>query len=184
MTNNIKTKHMVTIALMTAVMCVTSPFSIPLPFTPVPISLTNLVIYISSCILGCKRGTISLLLYLLIGAIGLPVFSGFSGGFTRIAGPTGGYLLGFIFCAVFTGIFVEKFENNMYMYSVGMIIGTIICYGLGTAWLAFQLKLGFVQALFMGVIPYLIVDGCKIAISTMLGYILRSRLKSLALINI
>lgn len=181
--NSIKTKDMVTIALITSVMCIAAPFSIPLPFTPVPISLTNLVIYISCCILGTKKGTISFLLYLLIGLIGLPVFSGFSGGMTKLAGPTGGYLIGFIFCAVFTGIFVEKFENKVYMYPVGMIIGTIICYAFGTSWLAFQMKLGFIQALFMGVIPYLIVDGIKIAISSVLGYTLRSRMKIMNLIS-
>ncbi|MBS2904577.1 biotin transporter BioY, partial [Klebsiella pneumoniae] len=63
------------------------------------------------------------------------------------------------------------------------IIGTIICYAFGTAWLAFQLKLGFVEAMFMGVIPYLIGDGLKIAVSTVLGYTLRSRLASMNLIN-
>ena len=183
MIKNIKTKDMIAISLMTSVLCVIAPFSIPLPFTPVPISLTNLAIYISSCILGSKKGTISVLLYLLIGAFGLPVFSGFSGGFTKLAGPTGGYLIGFIVCAIFTGIFVEKFEDNIYMYPVGMIIGTIACYGLGTVWLAFQLKIGYSQALLIGVIPYIIGDGLKIIGSTILGYILRSRLKSLILIN-
>ncbi|QUF82812.1 biotin transporter BioY [Clostridium butyricum] len=181
--NNMKTKNMVTIALMTAITCIVAPFTIPLPFTPVPISLANLVIYISCCVLGCKKGTISFLLYLLLGAIGLPVFGGFSAGLSVVAGPTGGYLIGFIFCAIFTGIFVEKFEDKMYMYPVGMIIGTIICYAFGTAWLAFQLKLGFVEAMFMGVIPYLIGDGLKIALSTVLGYTLRSRLASMNLIN-
>lgn len=181
--NDIKTKNIVIIAMMTAVMCIISPFSIPLPFTPIPISLANLIVYISCCILGSKKGMVSVLLYILIGAVGLPVFSGFSGGLSKLAGPTGGYLIGFIFCAVFTGIFVEKFEDKIYMYSVGMIIGTIICYGFGTAWLAFQMKLSFVQALFMGVIPYLLGDTLKIIASTVLGYTLRIRLKSLNLIS-
>ncbi|WP_294400859.1 biotin transporter BioY [uncultured Clostridium sp.] len=180
---SLTTKNMAIIALMTAVTCIVAPFSIPLPFTPVPISLTNLVIYISCCVLGAKNGTISFLLYLLIGLIGLPVFSGFTGGLTKLAGPTGGYLIGFIFCALFTGIFVEKFEDKIYMYPVGMIIGTIICYGFGTAWLAFQMNLRFVQALFMGVIPYLIGDTLKIIVSSLLGYTLRNRLKSLSLIT-
>lgn len=181
--NDIKTKNMIIIAMITAIMCIISPFSIPLPFTPIPISLANLIIYIACCILGSKKGLVSVLLYILIGSVGLPVFSGFSGGLSKLAGPTGGYLIGFIFCAVFTGIFVEKFEDKIYMYSVGMIIGTIICYGFGTAWLAFQMKLSFVQALFMGVIPYLLGDGLKIVVSTALGYTLRIRLKSLNLIG-
>ena len=182
--NNLSTRNTVIIALMTAVTCIAAPFSIPLPFTPVPISLTNFVIYISCCILGTKKGVMSFLLYLLIGLIGLPVFSGFSGGLTKLAGPTGGYLIGFIFCALFTGIFIERFEDKIYMYPIGMIIGTIICYGFGTAWLAFQLNLGFVQALLMGVIPYLFGDALKIILASGLGYTLRIKLKSMDLISV
>ncbi|MDO5518126.1 MAG: biotin transporter BioY [Clostridium sp.] len=181
--NNIKTRNLTTIALMTALMCIAGPISVPLPFTPVPISLTNLVIYIACCILGCRKGTISLILYLIIGAIGLPVFSGFSGGLSKLAGPTGGYLIGFIFCALMTGLFVEKFEDKIYMYPVGMILGAIVCYAFGTGWLAIQMNLTFVQALFMGVIPYLLGDGIKIAVSTVLGFTVRNKLKALSLLG-
>ena len=81
-------------ALMTAVTCILAPLSIPIG--PVPISLTNLAIYISLYLLGWKRGTISYLIYLLIGLVGIPVFSGFTGGPAKLAGPTGGYIIGFI----------------------------------------------------------------------------------------
>lgn len=181
--NNMKTKDMIIIALMTSIICMVAPFVVLLPFTPVPFTLSNLIIYILCCVLGSKKGTISVILYLLLGMIGLPVFSGFSAGLPFIVGPTGGYLIGFIFCAVFTGIFVEKFEGKLYMYSIGMITGTIVCYTFGTIWLAYQLKLGFVEAIFMGVIPYLIGDGLKISVATILGYTLRSRLISMNLIN-
>lgn len=181
--NNIKTKNLTTIAFMTALMCIAGPISIPLPFTPVPISLTNLVIYIACCILGCKKGTISLIIYLLIGAIGLPVFSGFSGGLSKLAGPTGGYLIGFLFCTILTGLFVEKFEDKIYMYPVGMILGTIICYAFGTGWLAMQMHLSFMQSLFMGVIPYLLGDGIKIGVSAVLGFTVRNKLKALSLLE-
>lgn len=181
--NNIKTKDLTTIAVMTALMCIAGPISVPLPFTPIPISLTNLVIYLACCVLGCKKGTISFIIYLFIGAIGLPVFSGFSGGLSKLAGPTGGYLIGFIFCAVMTGLFVERFEEHIYMYPIGMVLGTIVCYAFGTAWLAMQMHLGFYQALLMGVIPYLLGDGIKIAVSTLLGYTLRNKLKVLNLIE-
>lgn len=181
--NNLTTKNLTTIALMTALMCIAGPIVVPLPFTPVPISLTNLVIYIACCILGCKKGTISLVIYLIIGSIGLPVFGGFSGGLSKLAGPTGGYLIGFIFCSLLTGLFVDKFEDKIYMYSVGMILGTIVCYGFGTGWLAMQLNLSLIQALFMGVIPYLLGDAIKIVVSTLLGFSIRSKLKSLSLIE-
>ena len=88
------TYAMVTTAFMAAVTCILAPLSIPIG--PVPISLTNLAIYLSLYLLNWKRGTISYCLYLLIGLAGLPVFSGFSGGIGKLAGPTGGYIIGFI----------------------------------------------------------------------------------------
>ena len=83
----IKTKQMVLIALMTAVTCVLGPLSIPLPFSPVPISLTNFAIFLAIFVLGMKNGTISFIIYLLLGAVGVPVFSSFRGGLQVLAGP-------------------------------------------------------------------------------------------------
>ena len=88
-----KTYEITMTALMAAVTCILAPLSIPIG--PVPISFTNLAIYLSLYLLGWKRGTISYLIYLLIGLIGLPVFSGFTGGVGKLAGPTGGYIIGF-----------------------------------------------------------------------------------------
>ena len=90
------TFQMALIAVMAAITCILGPLSIPIPISPVPISLTNLAIYLTVCLLGWKFGTISYLIYLLIGIAGLPVFSGFSSGFAKLLGPPGGYLIGFI----------------------------------------------------------------------------------------
>lgn len=103
------TKQMTLIALMTALTCILGPLSIPLPFSPVPISFTNLVLYFSVFVLGTKFSTISYIVYLLIGLVGLPVFSGFSGGPAKVAGPTGGYLVGFVFLTVIAGFFCGAF---------------------------------------------------------------------------
>ena len=85
----IKTATLALIGLMAAITCIMGPFSIPLPFNLVPISLTNLVIYFTMYILGMKKGTISYCIYLLIGLVGLPVFSAFTGGPGKLLGPTG-----------------------------------------------------------------------------------------------
>ena len=98
------------IAVMTAVTCVLAPLSIPIG--PVPISLTNLVIYFSLFILGTKKGTISYLIYLLIGLVGIPVFSSFTSGPGKLFGPTGGYLIGFIPLALIAGFFIDHFRNK------------------------------------------------------------------------
>lgn len=120
-------------------------------------------------ILGMKLSVASYVLYLLLGTVGLPVFSGFTGGVGKLLGPTGGYLIGFIFLAAIAGFFVEKFPAKIYMHVVGMIIGMAICYIFGTAWLAGQLGMSFVAALGIGVIPYLPGDTAKIIIAIIAG---------------
>lgn len=177
--NNLKIKDMTYIALVAAVMCVIAPITIPLPFTPIPISMATFVVYITTIIIGKKRAVISILIYLLIGAVGVPVFSGYSGGVQKIASPTGGYLIGYIFCAFVIGWFVEKFENKMYMYAVGVAVGTLTCYTVGTVWLSYQAQLTFTEALIMGVIPYIPLDVLKMIIAVAVGYPLKKQMKAL-----
>lgn len=164
---------------MTAITCILGPLSIAIPISPVPISFTNLAIYFTVILLGWKKGTISCLVYLFIGFIGLPVFSGFTGGPAKLLGPTGGYLLGFILMALITGYFVEKYKDKIYMYFLGMIIGTAITYALGTGWLAYQADLTFKAALFAGVIPYIPGDIAKIVIAAINGPIIKRRLEKI-----
>ena len=123
----IKTKQMVLIALMTAVTCVLGPLSIPLPFSPVPISLTNFAIFLAIFVLGMKNGTISFVIYLLLGAVGVPVFSSFRGGLQVLAGPTGGYLIGFIFLALIMGFALDHFDGGLGAQKTGGIIGMAVC---------------------------------------------------------
>ena len=165
----IKTKQMVLIALMTSVTCVLGPLSIPLPFSPVPISLTNFAIFLAIFVLGMKSGTISFIIYLLLGAVGVPVFSSFRGGFQVLAGPTGGYLIGFIFLALIMGFALDHFDRKLVPTIIGMIIGMAVCYAFGTVWLAKLLSLSFKEGLMMGVIPYLPGDAAKIIIAAIVG---------------
>ena len=165
----IRTKQMVLIALMTAVTCVLGPLSIPLPFSPVPISLTNFAIFLAIFVLGMKSGTISFIIYLLLGAIGVPVFSSFRGGLQVLTGPTGGYLIGFIFLALIMGFALDHFDRKLVPTIIGMIIGMAVCYAFGTVWLAKLLSLSFKEGLMMGVIPYLAGDAAKIIIAAIVG---------------
>ena len=163
------TFQMTLIAVMAAITCILGPLSIPIPISPVPISLTNLAIYLTVCLLGWKFGTISYLIYLLIGIAGLPVFSGFSSGFA--------YLIGFIPMAIICGFAFEKFSNHG-MQIVGLAIGTIVAYIFGTAWLAIEAHLTFYQALLAGVIPYIPGDLVKIILVVLAGPIVKKRLQS------
>lgn len=176
-----QTKDLTMIGLMAALTCILGPLSVSLPFTPVPISFTNLAIYFTVMVIGWKKGTISYLIYLLLGAVGLPVFSAFSGGIAKLAGPTGGYLIGFIFLALISGFFVEKSHGNPMMCVIGMILGTAVTYLFGTVWLCQQMHLTFVQGLYAGVIPYLPGDAVKIAAGVVVGSTVRKSVQKMAM---
>lgn len=167
------TKQMTLTGVMTAVTCILGPFAIPIPFSPVPISFTNLAIYFTVYVLGTKLGTVSYLIYLLLGFAGLPVFSGFTGGVAKLAGPTGGYMVGFIFMALIAGYFIEKFPGKVALHVMGMILGTLVCYLFGTVWLSGQLGVSFAAGLGVGVIPYLPGDAAKIILAATAGPKLR-----------
>lgn len=171
------TKNLTLTALMTALICILGPLSIPLPFSPIPISLTNLAIYFTIYILGMRRSVLSYALYLLIGFIGIPVFSSFTGGPGRLLGPTGGYLIGFLLMIVICGFFINKWHNRIWLCLVGMVLGTAACYLFGTLWLTYQADITFGAALAAGVLPFLLGDFIKIVIALLAGPMLRKRLK-------
>ena len=169
-----RTRNLTLIGLMTAILCILGPFSIPIPVSPVPLSLTNFAVYITVYTLGMKSGTVSVLVYLCLGTAGLPVFSSFSGGLGKLAGPTGGYLIGFIFLALIQGFLMKAFPGKNTAAVIGMILGMAVCYLFGTAWLAIQMGLTFPAALSIGVLPYLPGDGVKIIIAAIAGPKLRT----------
>jgi biotin transport system substrate-specific component len=173
---NTKVKQMAIIGLMTAIVCVLAPFSLNISISPVPISLGSMAVYFAVTVLGMKRGTVSVVLYILLGLVGLPVFSNFSGGAGKLFGPTGGYIIGYIFLALIFGFFVEHWKNNLGLNIAGAVLGTLVLYLFGTVWLAYQLSLGFVAALWAGVIPYIPGDIVKLIIAMAIGMQLRKRL--------
>ncbi len=169
------TYKMVAAALMAALTCILGPMSLAIPISPVPISLTNLVIYLSVYLLGMKLGTVSYLVYLLLGLVGLPVFSGFTGGAGKLLGPTGGYLIGFIFMALLCGWSIQ-YGRKWFIIFGGMVLGTAVAYLFGTIWLAWQAGMSFTAALAAGVLPFIPGDLTKIIIAMVLGPIVRKRL--------
>lgn len=177
--NHFSSRQLVQIALMSSILCILAPFSIPLPFSPVPITFTNLILYLFIFILGWRSTILSYFLYLLLGLVGLPVFSGFVGGPIKLVGPTGGYLIGFFFLILISGLFIEKSSENKILSIIGLILGTLVCYLLGTMWLSWHLSISFLQGFSIGVIPYLVGDGVKIIIAVILGPILKKRLVGL-----
>lgn len=162
---NLKTADFVTIALVAAIMCILAPASIPLGFTLIPITLGTFAVLMAGIILGRTRGTICVLIYILLGAVGLPIFSGYTGGIQKILGPTGGYLWGYLFLVWITGFFVEHFKGKWYMCAIGSVLGVAFCYFFGTIWMMISLNMTFWQAFAQGVAPFVVFDLAKIVVA-------------------
>ena len=179
-TKKLTTYQLTLTAVMAAVICVLGPISIAIPVSPVPISLGSMAVYLAVTVLGMKLGTLSCLIYLLLGLVGLPVFAGGSAGAAKLFGPTGGYLIGYLFLALIAGAFVGCFAENKWkniaFAALGMILGTIVLYALGTAWLAYSAGMDFQAALWAGVIPFIPGDLVKMVIAVLLGSAVRGRL--------
>lgn len=173
--------RMTEIALMSAVLCIVSPFAIPVPMSPVPLSLATFGIYVTAMLLGAKRGAVCVLVYLLLGMAGLPVFSGFSGGPGVLFGPTGGYLIGYVPCVVVTGWMPERIPNGKSGIGcvVSMCLGTAICYLCGTAWFLVVMIEGYTvaQALLVCVVPYLLFDIIKILVAAGVSSLIKRNLR-------
>lgn len=187
--NKISTRELTFMGLMTAVMCALGPLSIPLPGL-VPLSLGTLVIYFYPYLLGARRAALCCLLYILLGAVGLPVFSGYSGGLQKLFGPTGGYMLGYFLIILFQGLAIRRFPNNRLVHAAGILLGTLGCYLVGTLWLAYLMShasssapnvFPFARALGAGVIPFIPGDIAKAAVALIAAPLIRARLQTAGL---
>lgn len=169
-----KIKTLTTCALFAALMCICGPLSVPIG--PVPVSLTNLVLYFAVMVLDTKKTFISYVVYLLIGIIGFPVFSGFQGGLAKVTGPTGGYLVGFLLMVLIGGILMEKTKGNLIVTIIGMILGTAVCYAFGTVWFMRIMNYELAPALTLCVWPFVPFDLIKIVVAVPVGKTVRKRL--------
>lgn len=172
-----KTKDMTTIAVMAALLCVAGPLSISIG--PIPLSLASFAVYMAGAVLGAKRGTLAVALYLLLGLVGVPVFSGFSGGFQKLIGVTGGYLVGYLPCALITGMAVKPDRPEAgpaWRLPAFMALGTAVLYLIGTAWFMVQTKNSLPAALGLCVMPFLPGDAVKIVAASLLARPVRNAL--------
>lgn len=153
----IATKKITIIGLFTALLCVLSPLSIPIG--PIPITLCTFFVMLSGLVLGWKYGSMSVILYLLLGVVGLPVFSGFTSGIGAFFGVAGGYMYGYIPLAMCAGISRAK---PIWVKVVFLTVGNMLLYSIGTIWYMFIMEQSLVQSLIVCVFPFLIGDGIKI----------------------
>ena len=135
---------------------------VAVPWIPVPFTLQTFSVLLCGLILGSRRGALSQLIYLAGGAAGLPVFAGFNRGFLTLAGPTGGYLFGFVLAAALVGGLAERgWDRKVWTTAAAMAIGSVLILTLGCAWLTFFV--GWPKSLWLGVIPFLPGDAFKAA---------------------
>ena len=166
---------MILTSLCAAIIAVLAQIIIPLPL--IPITGQTLAIGLVVTILGLKHGTYAVLLYILLGAIGLPVFQSFTGGLGVLFGPTGGYIVGFIPTALVIGFYLKITRLTFIHALVANILGMLVTLVFGAVWLKYLAELSWTGALLSGVIPFLIVGVIKAILAAWVGVIVRQRLK-------
>ena len=176
-----KTYDIVYVALFAVLIAICSWISVP---ATVPFTLQTMGVFLAVGILGGRRGTLSVLVYILLGAIGLPVFAGFTGGVGILLGNTGGYIIGFLFSALVMWGIERLAGSGLAVQAVSMLIGLLVCYSFGTLWFLYLYNknndpVSIAVVLGWCVIPFIIPDLIKIALSLVIS----RRIKKYAVIH-
>ena len=166
---------MVLSAMLAAVMCICAVVSVPVGAVPVSMAVFGMAL--TACVLGGKRAAVAMIVYILLGMAGFPVFSGFRGGFMTLAGPTGGYIISYIPAALFIGCFTENLPvgRAAAVAKLAMVsfAGVLICYVLGTVHFSLVTDTGFVQSAAVCVVPFAVFDILKCITAAMAAYQIR-----------
>ena len=168
-----KASDLARIAMMVALMSICAWIGVPVT---VPFTMQTFAVFMAAALLGAKNATVAVLIYLLLGCAGLPVFSGMRGGIGMLFGATGGYMVGFVFITLIAGTVSRRFPGNYRRLFASMLLGTALCYACGTAWYALAYMsggAGIAAALTACVFPFIIPDIIKmllaIAVAKRLG---------------
>lgn len=164
-----------------AIIAVLAQVNIPLPL--IPITGQTLAVGLVVTILGTRVGTLSVLLYILLGAASIPVFTGMSGGIAILIGPTGGYIVGFLFTAIIMGLYLDKFGITFVHAIIANIIGMVVTLAFGATWLKIVGDLSWTAAFMGGVAPFIVAGIVKAVLAAWFGVIVRRRLERAHLIS-
>ncbi len=175
-----KIRDITLIPLFSALISVCAWITIPVPFAA-PITLQTFAVFLTYMILGGKRGSISVLVYILLGAAGVPVFSGFRGGLAHIFSAGGGYIVGFLGMGLVCILFETVFSRLRYGRTIGALVGLFVCYLFGTVWFIaiYEGSIDFFSVLLMCVLPYIPFDLLKFALACMVAEKLKHYIKKL-----
>lgn len=172
------TRQLVLAALFAALTAVCSQIQIPLPM--IPINLALFAVHLCGALLGAKWGALSMAVYALLGAVGVPVFAGFGSGPAVLFGKTGGYIIGYILCAAIVGLLSRRLGFTFPKLCLSMVIGVAVCYVFGTAWFMVISGLNLATSLSYCVLPFLPGDAVKILLAAFLALRLRKPLQALS----
>ena len=150
---------------------------IPLPFTPVPLTLQTFFILLCGAFLGSRLGVTAQLSYVFLGVLGLPVFTGASSGLGYLCGPTGGYIFGFILAVLFIGRFIKSAQNNLISVLAVLFLGDLILLLCGAVWLKFLLGITLGKSLLIGFLPFIPGDLLKALVASGLYLKLKKRIR-------
>ena len=169
--DNSKVLDLVYIAIGAALIAICSWISIP---TAVPFTLQTFAVFFVLLALGGERGTLATLVYVLLGAVGVPVFAGFSGGIGVLLGNTGGYIIGFLLTGLIYILFTKFFKKNIVMKVIALVLGLAVCYAFGTAWFMHVYmkssgEVGLLTVLGWCVFPFIIPDLLKLALAVVIS---------------
>ncbi len=164
----IQTNELILCALFVAATVVLSQISIPIG--PVPINLAHIATFLAAGLLGARSAALSQAVFVLMGAVGLPVFSGFRGGLERVFGPTGGYIIAYIGCAYLAGYIIQRFGKSPKVLAAAIYAGWAVAYLFGTAWYSYITHTPMGAALMICVVPFLIGDALK---TVLIVYLIR-----------
>lgn len=179
---NLSIKEITLVGMCAALMAIFSQLSIPLPFTTVPLTLQTLGLVLLAIILEHKLGTLSIIIWMLVGVIGIPVFAGFASGIGVVLGPTGGYIIGFIFMSFIIGYSASK--NNTNLLFLGVYVGQAVQYTFGVVQLKIIMGLNLNEALISGLYPFLVKDIIVITIAVFIGLSIKKSLKKALISNV
>lgn len=173
-TQRIKSRDLVTTGMFTAIICVLSQISIPVP--PIPFTLGLFAIFLTGALLPPRYAFLSVMTYLLLGAFGVPVFVGFKGGLQNLVGMTGGYLAAYPLMALIIALSYKMIKKHKILaLSVGMTSALLLCYILGTVWFTYVTDYSFYKALTLCVFPFIAFDIIKIVLAISFSLLLRKR---------
>lgn len=178
--SGIKAVDIASVAMMTALIVVCSWIYIPVG--NIPVTLQTFAVCVSVGVLGMKKGTLAVIVYLVLGIVGLPVFSFFKGGVGALLSATGGYMFGFVFLAFIAGLIIQKSGRKIPVMIFGFLIGLVACYLFGSLWFMFVYMkdtgtVGFLTVLMTCVFPYIVPDAIKITLAAVVSKAVRERIR-------